>query len=75
MGCDDLVEYIRCVCVWLGAALVERGGECMRGLCLGFTNPVGTRGVLGRVCVLVAGWCGWRRWGVGRGLGPGVWRG
>ena len=27
-----------------------RGGEWMRGLCLGFTNPVGTGGVLG-VCL------------------------
>ena len=24
----------------------QRGGEWMRGLCLGFTNPVGTGGVL-----------------------------
>ena len=37
-----------CVCVWLGAVLVERGGrgEWMRELGLGFTNPVGTGGVL-----------------------------
>ena len=34
------------------------GGELMRGL--GFTNPVGTEGVLR--------WC---RWGVDRGLGTG----
>ena len=34
----------------------------MRGLGLGFTNPVGTGGVLGGVCVW---WC---RWGVGSGL-------
>ena len=25
VGCEELVEYVRCVCVWLGAALVERG--------------------------------------------------
>ena len=31
--------------VWLGAAWVE-GGEWMRGFGLGFTNPVGTGGVL-----------------------------
>ena len=38
---------MRCVCVWLGAAWVERGGGvCMRGLCSGFTNPVRTGGVL-----------------------------
>ena len=35
-----------CGCVWLGAAWVERGGEWMRGLGLGFNNPVGTGGVL-----------------------------
>ena len=40
------MEYARCVCVWLGAAWVEKGGEWMRGLGLGFTNPVGTGGVL-----------------------------
>ena len=33
------------VCVWLGAVWVERG-EWMIYLGLGFTNPVGTGGVL-----------------------------
>ena len=43
----ELVQRVRCVCVWLGAAWMERGGgECMRGLGLGFTNPVGTGEVL-----------------------------
>ena len=37
------------------------GGEWMRGLGLGFTNPVGTGGVLD-VCVF---WLRWCRWGVG----------
>ena len=46
MGCEESVEYVRCACVWLGAAWVERGGEWMRGLGLDFTNPVGTGGVL-----------------------------
>ena len=42
MGCEELVEYVRCEATW-----VERGGgEWMRGLCLGFTNAVGTGGVL-----------------------------
>ena len=36
------------------------GGKWMRGLVLGFTNPVGTRGVF-RL----------RWWGVSRGFGPG----
>ena len=45
MGCEELVEYVRFVCVWLRAAWVERG-EWMRGLGLDFTNPVGTGGVL-----------------------------
>ena len=35
-----------CVCVWLGAVWVREGGECMRELGLGFTNPLGTGGVL-----------------------------
>ena len=43
--CEELVEYVRCgcVCVWLGAAWVEKG---VSGLGLDFTNPVGTYGVL-----------------------------
>ena len=45
-----------------------RGGEWMRGL--GFTNPVRTRGSVGRVSVVGLWWCEWCRWGVGRGLGP-----
>ena len=40
----------------------------MRELGLGFTNPVGTGGVLD-VSVF---WLRWCRWGVGRGLGPGL---
>ena len=36
---------MRCECVWLGAAWKERG-EWMRGLGFGFTNLVGTGGVL-----------------------------
>ena len=47
---------VRGVGVWLGVVWVERGGgEWMRELGLGFTNPVGTGGVLDMcVCVLVA---------------------
>ena len=29
------------------------------------------RGSVGRVSVFWLQWCGWRRWGVGIGLGPG----
>ena len=29
------------------------------------------RGCVGRVSVFWLRWCGWFRWGVGRGLGPG----
>ena len=39
------MECVTCVCVWLGAVWVE-GGESMRELGLGFSNPVGTGGVL-----------------------------
>ena len=35
---------VKCVCVWLGLGY-EVWGECVRGLVLGFTNPVGTSGV------------------------------
>ena len=38
------------------------GGEWMRELGLGFTNPLGTGGVF---------WLRWCRWRVGRGLGQG----
>ena len=37
---------VTCVCVWLGVVWVERGGEWMRELVLGFPNPLGTGGVL-----------------------------
>ena len=49
------------VCVARGG-VGEEGGEWMRGLCLGFTNPVRTRGMFD-VCF----GCG----GVGRGIVPG----
>ena len=49
--------------LWMSAV---RG---MRGLCLGFTYPLGTGEVLeGRVSVF---WLRWCRWGVGREIGPG----
>ena len=44
MGCEELVEYVRCVCVWF-VRRGCRGGEWIR-LGLDFTNPVGTCGVL-----------------------------
>ena len=59
-----------CMCLARGGVGGE-GGEWMRELGLGFTNPVGTGGVLD-MCVFWLRWCGWYRWGVGRGLGPGV---
>ena len=40
------MECVTCVCVWLGAVWVKRGAEWMRELGLGFTNFVGTGGVL-----------------------------
>ena len=38
---EELVEYVKCVCVWLGARWEVRG-EWMRVLGLGFTNSVET---------------------------------
>ena len=55
MGCEVLVEYVRCVCVWLGAVWVERGSiEWMGGFGLSFTNPVGTGEVLDVCLCLIA---------------------
>ena len=49
------------------------GGELMKGLGLGFTNPLGTGGgSVGRMSGFGLWWCGWCRWGVGRGLDPGL---
>ena len=45
------------------------GVELMGGYGLGFTNLVGTVGVLD-ACLFWLRWCGWCSWGVGRGLGP-----
>ena len=50
-----------CMCLARGGVGGE-GGEWMRELGLGFANPVG---------VFRLRWCGWCRWAVGRGLGPG----
>ena len=46
---------MRCVCVFCLGGVGGEGGEWMRGLGLGFTNPVGTGGVLD-VCVCLG--CG-----------------
>ena len=45
MGCEELAEYVRCVCIWLGRR-GWRGGEWIRGVGLDCTNHVGTGGVL-----------------------------
>ena len=54
-----------CMCLARGGVGGE-GGEWMRELGLGFTNLLGTGGVLDMSCVLVA-----VVWGVVRGLGQG----
>ena len=41
------MECVKCVCFFLARGGVGGDrGECMRRLCLGFSNPVGTWGVL-----------------------------
>ena len=52
-----------CMCLARGGVGGEVG-EWMRELGLGFTNPVS-------VSVFLLRWCGWCRWGVSRGVGPG----
>ena len=53
------MECVTCVCVWLGGAMGGEGGEWMRELVLGFTNPVGTGGVLD-MCLCFG--CGGGEW-------------
>ena len=43
-----------CMCLALGG-VGDEGGECIRGLGLGFTNRVGTGGVLDICLCLVCG--------------------
>ena len=50
------MKCVRCVCVWIAASWVDSGGEWMRRLGLGFTNPVRT-GVVLDVCWDAVGWC------------------
>ena len=72
MGC------VTCVCVWLGAGWEVLGGELVRGLGLGLTNPGGTWGSRIYVCVLVAVMLVWVVLGecvFGLGHGPGRWGG
>ena len=59
-----------CMCLargWVGGV----GGEWVRELGLGFTNPERTWG--NGICVCVLRWCGWSWEGVGcdSGFGPG----
>ena len=65
------MEYVKCVCVWLGAALVERGWVDER-IGFGLYQSCGNRGNDGSVSVfglLLFGWC---RWDVGRVLDQGL---
>ena len=57
-----------CMCLARGGVGGE-GGEWMRELGLGFTNPLGT--VLDMCLVVWLRRCGWCRWGVGWRLGQG----
>ena len=54
VGCEELVEYVRCV--WLGAAWVDEK------IGFGLYQSCGNRGSVGRVSVF---WLRWYRWGVG----------
>ena len=62
------------MCLARGGCGVERGGEWMRELGLGFTNPVGTGGVLD-MCVFWVRWCRWVEWVGGLDKGRGAGRG
>ena len=51
MGCEELVEYVRCVCVWLGAAWVGRGMSRLQDW-IWLYQSCGNRGSVGRVSVI-----------------------
>ena len=52
-------------CGWRGGLVDERIGFVLYQSC-------GDRGSVGHVSVFWLRLCGWCRWGVGRGLGPGL---
>ena len=54
------MEWVTCVCVWLGAGGVV--GEWMTGLGLGFTNSGGTRGKWNMCLCFGCGGVGWAAW-------------
>ena len=60
-----------CVLCLARGGVGGEGGEWMRELGVGFTNPLGTGGVLDMCLCFGCGGVGWCRWGVGRGLGQG----
>ena len=51
VGWEELVECVGCVCVWLGAAWVERGWVDER-IGIGLYQSCGNRGSVGRVSVV-----------------------
>ena len=65
------MECVTCVCVWLGAVCGGEGGEWMRELGLGFTNPLGTGGVLDMCLCFGCGGVG-GEWVGGLGQGSGA---
>ena len=56
-----------CLCLARGCV----GGEGGEWIGFGVYQSCGNRGSVGRVSVFWLRWCGWFRWGVGRGIGPG----
>ena len=72
VGRHELVEYVRCVCVWLGVAWVKRGRRLDERIGFGIYESCGNRESVERVSVYGLRWCGWRSWGAGRGLDQGL---
>ena len=58
-----------CVMCLLGAR--RRRGGMEERIVFGLYQLCGNSGSVGRVSLFGLRWCGWCRWGVGRGLGPG----
>ena len=51
---------------------LARGGEGGERIGFGVYQSCGNRGSVGRVSVFWLRWCGWRMWGMGRGLDQGM---
>ena len=73
--CEVLVDGVTCVCVWLGAMWVERGGLVDERIGFGLYQPCGDRGSVGHVLCFGCGGVGGGEWVGGLDQGRERWGG